>query len=401
MKDRIAIVVNTLSGGGAEKTAANLSRLLSDRYRVDIIVNDDTHLQYSHRGRVFSLHMPEDKNRMDFSYQIRALFSRTRVLKRLKKKRHYKAVLSFSEMTNLANVLSRTAGTKTILSVRNSVKNSRASSWKHGIVVKYVFPFCFKRADKTVACSREIAEELISCCGLERKKSAAIYNGIDLGAIKEKTLIPLPGAVSREDEKLIISVGRLTRQKGQWHLIRAVRNLKDEGLPVKLMILGEGELRDRLQKLISETEMESQVILPGFVENPYQYMAAADAVVFPSLYEGFSNAIAEALACGAAVVSTDHETGAREILAPDTDFHKKIRDRIDEAQYGILVPVCSGEFCGSSEPFQKEEELMARAIRRILTDRQLNARYRDAALKRAEQLDIEEICRQWIEVIEQ
>ena len=405
MKKRIALVVNTLSGGGAEKTAANLSRLLSERYSVDIIVNDDVHLQYPHRGRVFSLRMPADKKWMDPAYLVKALIRRTRVLKRLKKKRHYMAVLSFSEMTNLANVLSRTAGTKTILSVHNSVKNSRASSRRHWIVVNYIFPFCFKRADKTVACSKEIAEELISCCGLAPEKSAAIYNGIDLDGIKENTfentMIPLPGAASGKDEKLIVSVGRLSRQKGHWHLIRAVRKLKDDGLPVKLMILGEGDLRDRLQKLISRAEMENEVILPGFVQNPHQYMAKADAVVFPSLYAGFSNAIAEALACGAAIVSTDHETGAREILAPDTDFHKKVHDRIDQAQYGMLVPVCDGDFCGAAEPLKKEERLMAEAIRRILTDQELNARYRAAALKRADQLDIETICRQWIEVIEE
>ena len=87
MKKRIALIVNSLSGGGAEKTAANLSRLLSDRYSVDIIVNDDVHLQYSHQGRVLSLHMPEDNNRSNFTYQIKALFRRTRVLKKLKRKK--------------------------------------------------------------------------------------------------------------------------------------------------------------------------------------------------------------------------------------------------------------------------------------------------------------------------
>lgn len=401
MKDRIAFVVNTLSGGGAERTAAKLSRLLCDRYQIDIIVNDNAHLQYPHRGRIFSLHLPEDKNRMDYTYQIRALVRRTRVLKKLKKKRHYKAVLSFSEMTNLANVLSRTAGTKTLLSAHNSVKNSRSSSRKHWFVVNYVFPFCFKRGDKTISCSKEIAEELISCCGLAREKSAVIYNGLELDEIKQNASIPLPDAVCGEDEMLIVSVGRLTRQKGQWHLIRAVKRLRDNGLPVKLIILGEGELRERLQKLISQAEMESTVLLQGFVQNPHQYMAAADAVVFPSLYEGFSNAIAEALACGSAVISTDHETGAREILAPDTDYHAKNHDRIDEAQYGVLIPVCDGTFRGASEPLTEEEELMAEAIRRILTDQELNASYRAAALERAEQLDMEPVCREWIKVFEE
>ena len=74
--------------------------------------------------------------------------------------------------------------------------------------MKYVFPFCFKRGDKTISCSKEIAEELISCCGLAREKSAVIYNGLELDTIKEKASIPLPDAVCGEDEMLIVSVGR-------------------------------------------------------------------------------------------------------------------------------------------------------------------------------------------------
>ena len=73
MKNRIALVVNTLSGGGAEKTAANLSRRLSRRYDVDIIVNDRDHLQYPYRGRIVSLGMPSDQRRSDPSYQVTLL----------------------------------------------------------------------------------------------------------------------------------------------------------------------------------------------------------------------------------------------------------------------------------------------------------------------------------------
>ena len=128
MKDRVALVVNTLSGGGAEKTVANLSRELSRFYEIDIVVNDDVHLQYSYQGNVISLRMPSVKNRMSTFYQLKALAKRIRLLKKLKKERHYKAVLSFSEMTNLSNVMSgegKQKKTKTILSVHNDVGSTR------------------------------------------------------------------------------------------------------------------------------------------------------------------------------------------------------------------------------------------------------------------------------------
>ena len=397
MKDRIAIVVNTLSGGGAEKTAANLSRVLSDRYLVDIIVNDADHMQYPHQGRVFSLHMPEDKNRMSFDYQIRALFRRTRILKRLKKKRHYKAVLSFSEMTNLANVLS---GGNTVISVRNSVSKSKINGWKHKLVAEHVLPFCFKRANRTISCSKELADELIRDYGLPAEKSSVIYNGVDLKKIREESAMHLSESLTAQDEKLIVTVGRLTWEKDHRHLIRVIGKLQEEGLNVKLIILGEGSLRTPLEELVAEMGLEGKVLLPGFVQNPFQYMAKADAVVFSSLTEGFSNAIVEALACGAPVISTDHETGAREILAPDTDYTKNGRDRIEECAYGILVPVCEGGMNGNWETISGEETLLAEAIERILTEDALKEQYRQAACARAEQLSIASVCRQWIDAIE-
>ena len=403
MKAKIALVVNTLSGGGAEKTAANLSRALSDRYDIDIVVNDDAHLLYPHRGRVLSLQMPSNKNRMGTVYQIKALTRRIRLLKKLKRGKNYKAVLSFSEMTNLANVLSGKGmqkKTKTILSVHNDPGNTRNGGWRQKLVVTYLFPACFKRADKTVSCSKEIADELTDECGLAKEKSCVIYNGLDLEAIRENAAKQPAELQCAKDETLLLSVGRLAKQKGQWHLIRAVKTLRDQGLPIKLVILGEGELRCKLEELIKEGGLNNNVLLQGFVENPYQYMKRADAVVFPSLYEGFSNAIAEALACGAPVISTDHKTGAREILAPDTDYRTKVHDRIEEAKYGLLVPVCDGIFRGANEALTKEEQLLADAIRCVVTDPKRSSYYRETGPKRAQQLHVHSACRQWIHLIE-
>ena len=128
MKKRIAFVVNTLSGGGAEKTVSNLSRGLADKYNIDIIVNDTQHLEYPYRGHIVSLNMPPDKGVMGAAYQIQILIRRTKVLRYLKKKKKYTAVLSFSEMCNVANVLSGNKYGKTIVSVRNSILKGKDSS---------------------------------------------------------------------------------------------------------------------------------------------------------------------------------------------------------------------------------------------------------------------------------
>ena len=404
MKKRIALVVNTLSGGGAEKTVSNLSLALADVYDTDIIVNDTFHLDYPYRGNIISLNLPAFIRQENMGYQMLALVMRSALLLRMKKKRNYAAVISVSGMTNLSNVLSgkgKQRKTKTILSVHNDVGSTRNRGWRKRFVVTRLFPICFKCADRTVACSKEIADELVDECSLAREKSVVIYNGLDLEKIKENASKLPAKPLCDKGEKLIVSVGRLAQQKGQWHLIRAVKLLRDQGIPIKLVILGEGELRNKLEELVKEASLEDSVFLPGFVENPHQYMKRADAVVFPSLYEGFSNAIEEALACEVPVISTDHKTGAREILAPETDYRVKVHDHIEEAQYGVLIPVCDGVFRGTDGPLTKEEQMMADAIRRMVTDSKWSEHYRVAAPKRAEQLAIQTIAGEWIRVIEE
>jgi glycosyltransferase involved in cell wall biosynthesis len=93
----------------------------------------------------------------------------------------------------------------------------------------------------------------------------------------------------------------------------------------RLLILGEGPLRAELEALIQRLGLAADACLPGFVTNPYAYMARASVLVLSSRYEGFPNVLAESLACGTPVVATDCETGPAEIL--------------DHGRFGRLVPV--------------------------------------------------------------
>ena len=402
MKKRIALVVNTLSGGGAERTVSNLSRGLCGRYDIDLIVNDREHLEYPYKGRLISLEMPADGERMGALYEIGLLLRRTSVLRHLKKKRRYAAVISFSGMSNLANVLSGKRYGKVIISVRNSVLKGMKGSRVRQFISSTILRWCCRTSDMTVSCSKGIADELENYYGLRNEKSAVIYNGLEIPMIRKKAAEKVPDLDGAEwkDRKLIVTAGRLTYQKGQWHLLRAVRKLADEGFPVHPLILGEGELEPVLRSEALRLGISNMVTFAGFAENPYKYMARADVVVMSSLYEGFCNVILEALACGVPVISTDHETGAREILAPDTDYHVKVTDRVEAAAYGILVPVCKDDFSDKENEISGQESLMADAIREVLTEEELRQHYRKAALQRAGQLDISQICKKWEDLIE-
>jgi len=105
------------------------------------------------------------------------------------------------------------------------------------------------------------------------------------------------------DGKYILGVGRLTKQKRFDLLIKAFHKANPKGH--KLVILGEGNQREALEKLINNLGIEDLVIMPGFINNPYPWYKKAKLFVLSSDNEGFVNVITEALACGVPVISTD------------------------------------------------------------------------------------------------
>ncbi|MCZ6872143.1 MAG: glycosyltransferase, partial [bacterium] len=112
---------------------------------------------------------------------------------------------------------------------------------------------------------------------------------------------------------VLLAVGRLAKQKDFGTLLRAFARLR-RSQPARLLILGEGPERPALETLVRELGLEQDVRLPGFVDNPYAYMARASAFVLSSLWEGLPTVLVEALFCGAPVVATDCPSGPREIL---------------------------------------------------------------------------------------
>lgn len=105
------------------------------------------------------------------------------------------------------------------------------------------------------------------------------------------------------------------------------------------------------------------------------------------------------LACGVPVVSTDCRSGPREILAPDTDFRKQVKDEIEFAKYGVLVPVPDGKWRGPDEPLTKEEKLLAEAILRLLGNEALRAEYITRAEKRIKDFHIDRISEELYELL--
>ncbi|WP_174299527.1 glycosyltransferase [Caulobacter sp. S45] len=188
-------------------------------------------------------------------------------------------------------------------------------------VVKSMLGRCYRAADGVLANSADMAEGLRRNFRLAPERVHVAPNPIDLARIEAGARVPLDLAGRRP---FIVTAGRLEPQKGQSLLLRAFAASRAcDGLD--LVILGEGSLKARLQALAVDLGVAERVRLQGFAANPWAWFARSLLFVLPSFWEGFPNALLEAMACGAPVVASACDYGPREA--------------IDHGRSGLLTPV--------------------------------------------------------------
>ena len=172
----------------------------------------------------------------------------------------------------------------------------------------------FPAASKVVAISRGVAENVAAVVGVQADKITMIYNPTcapDIGTLAE--VEPEHPWFSDDGPPVVLGVGRLVSQKDFSTLIDAFRHVR-ANRPYRLVILGDGPLRSALEARIARFGLDDCVSLPGWVANPFAFMARAALFVLSSRHEGFGNVLVEALACGCPAVSTDCPAGPAEIL---------------------------------------------------------------------------------------
>ncbi len=177
-------------------------------------------------------------------------------------------------------------------------------------VVKSLLGGCYRAADGVLANSADMAQGLRRDFRLAPDKVHVAPNPIDLDRIAAGAE---RAPTSLGERPYIVTAGRLERQKGQELLLRAfAASHACDGLD--LVILGEGSLRDSLKSLARELQIAARVRFVGFEPNPWSWFRRARLFVLPSLWEGFPNALLEAMACGAPVVASACDFGPREAI---------------------------------------------------------------------------------------
>lgn len=176
-------------------------------------------------------------------------------------------------------------------------------------LLRPILRWSHRRAAARVAVSRGAADDLARLCGLPAEAVEAIHNPIPLPVRSTRDDMPDWGGTGRR----ILAVGSLKPQKNHRLLIEAFARMArpDD----RLAIVGKGEEHDALARMANALGIGNRVLLPGFAPDPGRWYASADLFVLSSDYEGFANVVAEALAHGLTVVSTDCPSGPAEILA--------------------------------------------------------------------------------------
>lgn len=389
-KKNIAIIITKLNIGGAERAAANLSIELSGYYNVTLIVFDGRNQTYPHGGTLIDLELPAQAS---WWGKLTILPARVRMVRKIKKERNIDCSISLMRGPHLVNVLSKQKDI-VISSVRIYLSDAGNSKFRKYISTRWIA----SRSDLIVSVARSVKDDLVRNFQINADKIVTIYNSCNanrllaLAAGNEIKYQP-DAALS------VVTMGVLNRQKGQWHLIRAYKRVLKRVRNVTLYILGDGEKREKLRQIAEDLGIGKHVKFLGYVKNPHGFIANCDVFVFPSLFEGFGNVLLEALACGKPCISSDCNSGPREILAPGTPVDKKT-GTVEMAEYGLLVPVCDGQHENASDPLTKEEMLMADAIIRLLENQDLRDSYAKRALERARDFSTDNITAEWISLID-
>lgn len=398
MENRILIVSSSLDTGGAQKMISNITTSLPEGWEADILLNSDKNIMFPYRGNIISLGISEPKSRMSLIYQGKVLIKRLKVLTSLKRKGVYKACISLLDSANVANIITGNKDCKVIITaVVNMTESGHIKTYRY--VIFPMIKLLYNKADSIIAQNCAIRDDLINNFGLKKDLFKIIYNGIDGEAIEKVSKLPIEQSEKYwfSKDRTIVTAGRLTYAKGQWHLIRAFKKVLEEIPDAKLVIFGIGELKEYLQRLIDDYQMQNSAYIKGFDPELDKYIANSAVFAFPSMLEGMPTALLEAMACTTASIVTDFKSGAREIM--DYPMDEGISG-VTKTEYGIITPVCSGKYWEADEPLEKSEEILADAIIEILREPLYRQDYAERGKQRSKQFDMKYLIWQWIAAIE-
>ncbi|WP_041565963.1 glycosyltransferase family 4 protein [Nostoc punctiforme] len=359
---RLTLVIPSLYSGGAERVLSIIANYWASKgWKVTLLTfcgNQPPFYDLDSRISYIPLHIARDssnliaavKNNLYRIFKLRLAITAS----------NPDIVISFMSEANVTTLLAtRGLNVPVLVSERNNpkIRLTKSSIWVK--LRQLTYPFAQRVIVQTQRALNYFPSSL-------KNRICVIPNPVLLPPNKpckpQELFNKLPG------QKLLIAVGRLESQKGFDLLLQAFANLKDDFSEWQLVILGEGILHLDLTELCHQLQLNGRVYFLGRVKNIYEFLQEADIYVMSSRFEGFPNALCEAMASGLPVISTDCPNGPREI----------IRDGID----GLLVP---------------NEDVLAltSAIKLLMSDEEKRKNLATNASEIAERFSIDKIMEMW------
>ncbi|PAX06331.1 glycosyltransferase [Sphingomonas lenta] len=317
---RVRFLLNSLAGGGAERVmltllSASRPRMADAPFALALLDDDPD----AYRAPDW---LPVARLRTGGSL-ARGL---ARVLALVRRERPALIVSFLTRANIIAVAAARLTGRRVVISERVNTSAHLSGNRLARLLVRAAY----RHADRVVAVSGGVADDLAANYGVRRERIVTIANPVDIDAIVARGREPAKLPVATP---FIAAMGRLTETKNMGLLVEAYA---ESGVDMPLVILGEGPEREALEARVAALGFGGRVHLLGFRPNPFAVLARAALYVSASNGEGFPNALVEAMALGVPVLATNCASGPSEILA-DRPRHE-VRGTL-ATDWGTLVPV--------------------------------------------------------------
>lgn len=368
LKQTIVIFTTDLYRGGIAQATYKYALALKEFYKVTLVVYDNVPINYE---------LPEEITLKQIKIPLAVNWGKTKSQRFFKKtyrvlglplafakflyfiyKSNPKIIFSLGYIPNIINICSKVffVNIHRIISERTFAEIDLEKTKLKGRLLRGICSKVYKRSDLILSLTEELKDSLILNYNIKRDKIIVCPNFFMIKSIKEKGYKTIPDEHSFiKNKNIIINTGRITRQKGQWFLIRVFKELLKSYPDWYLVILGDGELEIELKELVEKLDINSNVFFLGNVENPFMYYKLAKLFVFPSLWEGFPNALVEAMISGLPVISSNCSSGPKEIL--------KLNGYPDE----FLIKSFPNKIIKQGELIKPELDLLS-AIKKIICD---------------------------------
>lgn len=237
-------------------------------------------------------------------------------------------IINLSRDLKIGGLSAKLAGVKKIIYRRGSaipIKNKLINRYYFSKIITHVLA-------NTEATKKTVLENNPNL--FPEDKIKVIHNGINIDAFLEKKITPI--YCKKEGELVLVNLGRLEHQKNQEFLIRVAKELKNKSFNFKLVIGGEGRLKNQLIELTKSLDVEEHVLFPGFIKNPKDLMYSGDIFLLSSLWEGFGYVLAEASLCKKPIIAFNSSSNPEVVINEKTGYlttHNDVDEFVNKIEH--------------------------------------------------------------------